>query len=108
MNPNQTLTKLLILCAKHGYDAVAIGMKHEAVPGSLNFPFEASEWVIAKPKAHQMAKIGSWPAIWSIAGKSGMTLVCGGPHRCQIENPPLHPQVWQLKKGKWVKIAEEV
>jgi hypothetical protein len=108
MTPNQTLTKLLDLCAQHGYDAVAIGMKHEVVPSSLDFPFGVSEWLFAKPKRWCGALDGAWPAIWNVAKTVGLKRSIGNYHRCQIENIPFHPQVWQLKKGKWVKIAEEL
>jgi len=87
MTPDQTLTKLLDLCAKHGYDAVAIGMKHEVVPQSVRFVFGPQ----------------------SIVEQVGLESGCGNFHQHQIHNAPfLHPQVWQLKKGKWAKIAEEV
>ena len=108
MTPDQTITKLLDLCAQHGYDAVAIGMKHEVVLGSTTFPFLCSEDIFAKPRGRCMARIGAWPAIWDIVREVGLKMSCGNHHQCQIENIPFHPQVWQLKKGKWAKIAEEV
>ncbi len=109
MTPEQTLTKLLDLCAKHGYDAVAIGMKHEVVPQSVRFVFGPQGSIFANPKGRKRCNIDGWPAIWSIVEQVGLESGCGNFHQHQIHNAPfLHPQVWQLKKGKWAKIAEEV
>ena len=108
MTPDQTLTKLLDLCAQHGYDAVAIGMKHKVVPQSVSFVFGPQGSIFAKPRGRCNARIGGWPAIWAITEQIGLKSSCGNNHQRQIENIHFHPQVWQLKKGKLVKIAEEV
>ena len=106
MTPKQTLTKLLSLCAEHGYNAVAIGMRHKAVPYSIECKDVVSD-IIANPKNEGKAHINGWPAIWNIVRMVGFEMPCAHCHRCQIHNLPFRPQVWQIKCGEWVKIAEK-
>lgn len=106
MNNKQKLTKLLNLCAKHGYNGVAIGMKHESIPQSQTFPFGPQDSIFAKPKGKSDPRIKKWPAIWEIARAVGLKMGCGNSHQCQIDKLPCNPQVWQFKKGRWAKIAE--
>jgi hypothetical protein len=106
MTPEQTLTKLLDLCAQHGYDAVAIGMRHEVVPHSMGYTFPESG-IFAKPQGRRKCEIDGWPAIWTLTEAVGLESSCGNTHQRFVKDIPFHPQVWQLKKGKWAKIAEE-
>lgn len=91
--------KLLSTCGKAGIEKVSIGMRDDSIPSCKGWPFAFTGSVFTLP-----VKGSDWPAIWSCVRDAGFEMGCGNSDQASIDPELFVDGVYELKKGKWIKI----
>ena len=91
--------KLLSTCGKAGIKKVSIGVRDDSIPACKGWPFLFTGSVFTLP-----VKGSDWPAIWSCVRDAGFEMGCGNTDQASIDTELFIDGVYELKKGKWIKI----
>ena len=92
-------SKFLDECVKSGIKKVGIS---KTIP-EVDWPFETgngSVFGIGRDKT-------GWPAIWGVAERMGISYGGGNTGQHQANTSRLIDGIFELKKGKWIKIEDK-
>ena len=91
-------------CSKAKIKKVCIGVRHNSLPHTVSWPFEAEGNVFSDDVDNKEG----WPAIWDVTKHFGYDGGCGNANQYSLTNEgeaQLADGAYHFKAGKWNRIS---